>query len=263
MITPDKKNGLYQVTCDSCSTAYIEVETDVFQEMLDHIKKEGWYIVQTKKESGLIEYTHHCADCGLPTENKRERKKERNKTRKRLPKKQKSKEPKEGSQKRPVREYEIQHREAELLDLIQSYPTQVIRGLAKQPEAEWMFGRLFLVGVISHLQYEAAKHLDRVTREYERMLRRYGNVHASGFTKSDTPSREDLSQSAEKRFAKAKRQYDGVYGILNQCEDNVKDAIITTLRKEEKTDIEAVQQGLTVLATGLFSTGNRKSTAIR
>lgn len=172
-------------------------------------------------------------------------------------KKKKKKKISKISSERSIRSYELQHREAALLNLLRDYPNQVIRGLAQQPEAEWTFGRLYLVGVISQRQYEAAQYLDRVTRDYERLLRHHSNLQTGSVTKTDSPVMEDLSLSAQKKFARAKRRYDEVYELLTQCGNDVKKAVVATLRRDEIVDLNAVQRGLTVLQTGLFSTGRR------
>lgn len=154
-----------------------------------------------------------------------------------------------GRRNKPViRAYELQHREKALLDLLETYPSQMIRRLATQQEAEWHYGRLFLVGVITRDQYEAAAYLSKVTRNYETMLRRYGHARASGYEKFTSPTIEDLSLSAQKKFARVKKKYDNVYNILKACGKDVEMAIINTLRKDEKSNIELLRRGLTVLS---------------
>ncbi len=155
-----------------------------------------------------------------------------------------------GRRKEPViRAYELQHRELALLDLLETYPNQMIRRLATRQEAEWHFGRLYLVGVITRDQYEAAENLSKVTRSYETMLHRSSGVQASGHEKFGSPSTEDLSLSAQKKFAKVKKKYDIVYNILRACGKDVEKAVINTLRKDEKSSIELLRRGLTVLST--------------
>ena len=106
-----------------------------------------------------------------------------------------------------IRAYELQHRERALLDLLETYPNQMIRRLATQQEAEWHYGRLYLIGAITRDQYEAAAYLSKVTHAYEIMLRRYGHVRASGHEKFTSPTTEDLSKSAQKKFARIKKKY--------------------------------------------------------
>ena len=148
-----------------------------------------------------------------------------------------------------IRAYELQHREQELLNLLETYPNQIIRRLATQQEAEWHFGRLYLIGAITGDQYEAATYLSKVTRNYETMLRHYGHVGASGYEKFTSSTTEDLSLSAQKKFARVKKKYDNVYNILKACGKDVETAIINTLRKDDKSNIELLRHGLTVLST--------------
>ena len=148
-----------------------------------------------------------------------------------------------------IRAYELQHREQELLDLLEIYPNQIIRRLATRQEAEWHYGRLYLIGAITRDQYEAANYLSKITRSYETMLVRHGHVGSSGYEKSASPSVEDLSLSAQKKFARVKKKYDNVYDILKACGKDVETAIINTLRKDEKCNIELLRRGLTVLST--------------
>ena len=120
-----------------------------------------------------------------------------------------------------IRAYELQHREQELLNLLETYPNQIIRRLAMHQEAEWHFGRLYLIGAITRDQYEAAAYLSKVTHAYEIMLRRYGHVRASGHEKFTSSTAEDLSLSAQKKFARLKKKYDNVYSILKACGKDV------------------------------------------
>ena len=148
-----------------------------------------------------------------------------------------------------IRAYELQHREDALLHLLEIYPNQIIRRLATQQEAEWHYGRLYLIGAITRDQYEAATYLSKITRNYETMLIRYGHARASGYEKFTSPTIEDLSLSAQKKFARVKKKYDNVYNILKACGKDVEMAVINTLRKDDKSDIELLRRGLTVLST--------------
>ena len=148
-----------------------------------------------------------------------------------------------------IKSYELQNRERALLDLLETYPNQMIRRLATQQEAEWHYGRLFLIGAITRHQYDAAANLSEVTHNYDIMLRRYGHVRASGHEKIVSSTTEDLSKSAQKKFARVKKKYDNVYNTLKACGKDVEMAVINTLRKDEKSDIELLRRGLTVLST--------------
>ncbi len=148
-----------------------------------------------------------------------------------------------------LRAYELQHRERELLALLREYPNRVVRGLALQKEAGWQVGRLYLVGVLEHDQYKAAEHVERVTKAYEGMLVRHGQVRAANFAKTSGTPMEDLSQSAQKKMLRAKKLYDEVYGILKECGSDTEKAVLKAIKEDKITKLHLLKNGLTVLAT--------------
>ena len=150
---------------------------------------------------------------------------------------------------RPVnREFMLQERERSLLDLMERYPGQIVRGLALRNEAEWHYGRLYLVGAITKQQYEAATYLDKTTRAYRMMIRRYGHVQASKYEQGAGSTNEDLSDSVIKRCKKIKKRYDLVYGALKECGDKVEMAVTETLEKDISADLDLLRRGLSVIA---------------
>jgi hypothetical protein len=74
----------------------------------------------------------------------------------------------------------------------------------------------------------------------------------------DAPTAEDLSKSAQKKFSNAKKKYDRVYAVLDQCGAEVKKAIVDALREDAPTDIALILRGLTVLSAGLLGTSVRR-----
>src|ERR1700733_1834897 len=53
---------------------------------------------------------------------------------------------------------------------------QIAEQLAKSPEAEWVFGRLFLLGLLNQPQLDAALRIDSVSRRYRSLLAPHGRV---------------------------------------------------------------------------------------
>ena len=135
-----------------------------------------------------------------------------------------------------------------MLDLMKRYPNDFVRKMATKQEASWHFGRLFLIGAIDQDQYNAAVYLETVTRTYLSMLARYGHVHAAQLDRSSGTPVEDLSSSAQKRMARAKKKYEEVYAVLDECEPKVKLAVVKTLNEDALTDITLLRRGLTVLS---------------
>ncbi len=147
-----------------------------------------------------------------------------------------------------VREFQLQEREKKLLELLDLYPNQVVRGLAVRPEAEWHYGRLYLVGALSKDQYDAACSLDKITRTYRLMIKRYGHVKAAKHEPGSGATREDLSLSAEKKMRKVNEKYREMYGALKECGPKIEKAVIDTLEYDKQSDLELLRNGLSILA---------------
>jgi hypothetical protein len=148
----------------------------------------------------------------------------------------------------PLRAYELQHREKALLSLLEKYNGHLIRNLAKQQDARWCYGMLYLIGVINHEQYQAVKRLEQETKVYESMLVRHGIVKGSNYQKTSGSSAEDLSKSAQKKMKKAKERYEGVYGVLKDCGDEIHKAVVDTLRNDRVSNIDLIRRGLTAIS---------------
>ena len=80
------------------------------------------------------------------------------------------------------------------------------------------------------------------------MLSRYS--HASASDPAGTGGKvvtEDLSEAAQRRFARARRDYDQVMGILGGCSGSVREAVLAALERDEVTDLSLLRQGLSAL----------------
>ncbi len=144
--------------------------------------------------------------------------------------------------------YGLQRRADQLARVILLYPRDVALGLAARDEAGWHFGRLYLIGAINMYQYAAAQRLDWVTRRYRRMLVRVTHVGAvDPASTGGGKSAEDLSEEAQRRMAKARRDYDQMYDILGECPDGVREAVVGALERDAVTDLSMLRQGLDAL----------------
>ena len=61
MINLNKHSGIWDVTCDRCSSESTEIEADDFREVVRLIKREGWSVYKDEND----EWVHACVDCGL------------------------------------------------------------------------------------------------------------------------------------------------------------------------------------------------------
>lgn len=154
----------------------------------------------------------------------------------------------ERSKRQGPSEYTLRRRADGIEACLHLYPTAVAMDLAHREEANWHFGRLYLVGAIDRYQYFAAQRLARVVWRYRRMLSRYSHASASDPSqtggKADT---EDLSEAAQRRFARAQRDYEQMMGVLDDCSDLVREAVLGALERDEVTDLSLLKQGLTAL----------------
>lgn len=61
MIERNRHTKCFDVTCDSCSTEYLEVETEDFKAVIREIKLEGWSVFKDDDD----EWNHTCPNCGI------------------------------------------------------------------------------------------------------------------------------------------------------------------------------------------------------
>lgn len=134
--------------------------------------------------------------------------------------------------------------------------------LSRYPEAEWLFGRLYLVGALTRTQYEAAERLSEVVKRYRRLLAPHVEVKAfdpeSMATFGQSP--EDLSARASNRLLAVQGIYMEYYRALQNCgrgEDgmSVVRAVFAALDTDHPTglDILLIKRGLNAL-TGVKKT---------
>jgi hypothetical protein len=67
------------------------------------------------------------------------------------------------------------------------------------------------------------------------------------FEAGSSPSREDLSPTAEKQWEKAKKEYERHVSILRACGDAVERAVMDTLETDALKDLASIQIGLNAL----------------
>ena len=61
MISFNNRSRNWDITCDRCSTEFLEIEADSFMEAVKELKREGWNVFKNEDN----EWTHTCLDCGL------------------------------------------------------------------------------------------------------------------------------------------------------------------------------------------------------
>ncbi len=151
------------------------------------------------------------------------------------------------SRRRGLNEFTLNHRAEMILKCLQLYPLAVSKGLAKNPEANWLFGCLYLVGALNRNQYDACDRLDRITRRYRALLMPHTRIRGFNpeFVQGNTG--EDLSPLASARLQKATEQYVVYYTTLKAAGTGVVEAIFKTLDKDLPTDLDLIRLGLDAL----------------
>ena len=147
----------------------------------------------------------------------------------------------------------LRHRAGKLSEIIVMYPGQIAMSLAARDESHWIFGRLYLVGVISYDQLLASERLQKAVITYRKLLIRHGSIRIAdpereamrvGGSKS-----EDLSPLAEKRLERATKEYDRNILTLKDCSPDVADAVIRAMDNDSlgDMDLEMIRRGLEAL----------------
>ena len=145
----------------------------------------------------------------------------------------------------------LSHRASRIAEIIVAYPNQIAKGLAEREEAGWIFGRLYLVGVIDRDQKVAAERLIWAVSTYRRMLNKYYGVKAAdldlAFMRGDGPPSEDLSDQMEKKFSKIKAEYDTKMNLLLSCGETTARAVLDAWEFDSLTNLAMLRQGLDTL----------------
>jgi hypothetical protein len=132
---------------------------------------------------------------------------------------------------------------------LRHFQVQVSHSLAGKAEAEWIFGRLFILHLLNQSQYDAALRIDMVVRNYRYLLAPHGRIKAWR-PEALRQSGEDLSPAAQKRMLEARRSYEEMYGVLRRCGDRVVSTIFTMLETDSLGDLSHVLQGLNAMLMG-------------
>ena len=61
MISFNIRLRLWEITCDRCSTEFLEIDANSFIEAVKELKREGWHVFKNYND----EWTHTCPECGL------------------------------------------------------------------------------------------------------------------------------------------------------------------------------------------------------
>ena len=135
----------------------------------------------------------------------------------------------------------ISHRRQKMAEVISLYPDKFARIYERHQDSVWLIGRLFIAGVITREQRDAAEQYQRVARNYEMLLEgpRVSTLRDGGKSLED-------EESYTKRFKRTKRRYETMHHALMEQGMDVAKAVAQVLR-DEHADIQLLKQGLDAL----------------
>ena len=130
--------------------------------------------------------------------------------------------------------------------LVSRYPDKFAAPLAKDGDASWHIGRLFMVGAITEAQRDAADRYRRAIRAYQSVLGAPRTPHALDMDRLSgiVPEADDAHT---RRFKRAKRAYDRYHQALAQHGYSMIRAMTRALADED-IDINILRLGLDALA---------------
>ena len=143
----------------------------------------------------------------------------------------------------------IAQRTRELLRVLNAYPdVKLLSGLAKCRDAEWHFGRLYLIGAITKTQLESASQAASVIEAYNKSIYPGGEPSSVDYAKVGRSSTEDISKRAENKQLQLKRKVQRVLRILHENEDHVRSAFFQALQGDLKVPLKHLREALDSLS---------------
>jgi hypothetical protein len=137
-------------------------------------------------------------------------------------------------------------RAAVLKSIILTLAKEISENLAECPESEWIFGRLFLLGLLTQTEYDIILRLDSLSAKYRSYL---SPTLGMKIWKPETlrSFQENLSPQALKKMEEVQREYERACLILRRCGSGIDEMIFRMLDDNQLGDIRKVHIGLRAL----------------
>lgn len=141
---------------------------------------------------------------------------------------------------------EMKRRRADLLcPLVCANPAHFVRELVLDPEAGWHIGRLFLVGLLTVRQKDAALRYRKAVAAYEAVLGAPKRPCGLDIDRVSGQSTEG-DKAYTRRFRRAKRAYEALHDALSAHGHSVVRAVTEALRENE-VRLDLLRTGLDAL----------------
>ncbi len=147
----------------------------------------------------------------------------------------------------------LDRRAEKIIETIIRYPELAVqtigRDLALQQYAGTIFGRLQIIGAIDWQQRLAGEKFTTTLKQYRQGMSKYLSTRTSNFESvGGGTGTEDLSPAALKRFKRIQKRYDYARDMLNQCGEDVEQAVMNAVDREILGDLALIKAGLDVLS---------------
>ncbi len=143
----------------------------------------------------------------------------------------------------------VLRRTEKLSTCLSLFHTEVARSLAVNPEAEWIFGRLYLLGLLNDEQYAAAMRIDNLLKRYRSLLAPHGRIRAWR-PENLRATRENLSPEEMKRMLVVRAEYEKMFSVLKQAGPAVVNCVFTMIDTDVAGELSLVYKGLNAMLVG-------------
>lgn len=141
---------------------------------------------------------------------------------------------------------ETLNRRADLLAIeIRKHPYKLAHALAEHGDASWYVGRLFLLGVLTQQQRDAADRLKRIAHAYEAVLDAPKHPHALDIDRVQGATTES-DEAHSRRARRAKAAYYRLHDAMSVHGHDVVRAVTKALNEEEPS-LDLLRLGLNAI----------------
>lgn len=138
------------------------------------------------------------------------------------------------------------HRAQIMYDTISILQDEISKNLAECPESEWVFGRLFLLGLLSQTEYDIILRFDALGERYRSFLA--PTLKMKIWKPENLRSfQENLSPSALKKMEEVQKEYERACAILRCCGSGVDAVIFKMLDTNTIVDFKKMRIGIAAL----------------
>lgn len=138
----------------------------------------------------------------------------------------------------------LNHRADQICLCLDVYRRNFAVALAVAPEAEWIFGRLFLLGLLTQAQYDMALRIDGVLNKYRKMISPYTQLKSWKPETLRGVLHVKLDAKEERKMIELRKEYEKIHGIMNGCQKGTAAAFFGALENDTAPELGLIYKGL-------------------